>query len=190
MASWLCNHWEFVVEFFISLGVLAVLMKLVFIPLSRPKVRFYGFRIGRGYEAGQFFCWYISVMNERRNSCLRHFCQREDAIDCRAKVRFTTLEGVLVYNYAEWWNGSPVGKTLKPGELHDFPLVFVDTDGEVNLAGTPVKTGTSAIPLQSGIDVIAHVTVTSKRKVVASSKWLIGVKQSRWTPIHMERFEG
>jgi hypothetical protein len=189
MASWLCNHWEFVVEFFISLGVLAVLIKLVTIPLSRPRVRFYKYRIGGGYEGGQVFCWYIPVMNERRNNWLRFFCQREDAVDCRVKVRFTTPEDVLVYNYAEWWNGAPVGKTLEPGVLHEFPLAFVDTDGEVHLAGTPVKTGTSAIPLQSGSDVIAHVKVTSKRKVLASSKWRIKVKHSRWTPIHVERLQ-
>jgi len=163
-----------------------MLLKII---LSRPKVRFYDFRIGGGYKDGQYFCWYVRVMNERRDSWLRYLCQREDAVDCRVKVRFTTPEGVLVYNYAEWWNGSPVGKTLKPGVLHEFPLVFEGTDGEVHLAGTPVQTGTSPIALQAGSDVIAHANVTSKHKVLANSKWRIEVQHSTFTPIHVKRVQ-
>jgi len=192
MASWLCNHWEFVVEFFISLGVLAVLMKLVSIPLSRPKVIFCEARVGGGYEKDQTFCWYIPVMNERRNSWLRHFCQREDAVDCRIKVRFTTPAGKLIYNYAEWWRGSPISKTLKAGSFCEFPLAFVDSTGDVHLAGTPVSTASSGLPpyrLPFTIDVTASAEVLSKRSVVATSKWLISVNPGCFEPLNVKRVE-
>jgi len=164
---------------------------LLRIYLSKPKVVFCEARLGDGYEEGQSICWYIPVMNLRRDNWLRHFCQRESAIDCRVKVRFTKTNGDLIYNYALWWDGL-VGATLEVGLPCKFPLVFMDNGRNVYLAGTPVTTNISANPpyrLPFPIDVIAYAEVISKKSIKCKSKWLIAIKPATFTPVNVRRLE-
>ncbi len=148
-------------------------------------------KIGFGLDSD--FCWYIRVQNLRNDRWWGHIFKREAAVDCRVKVRFTKVDGKLIYNYALWWDDSPVGETLEVGSKpHEFPLVFEDAKREIHLAGTPITTASSANPpyrLAFPIDVLAYVELSSKKKLIAKSKWLIEVKHSQFTPINVKRLE-
>jgi len=159
---------------------------------KKPKVEFGEPYLGTGLDSD--FCWYIQVQNLKNNRWWSPiFKQREAAIDCRVKVRFTKVDGKLIYNYALWWDNSLIGETLEVGSKpHEFPLAFEDAKREIHLAGTPITTGSSPIPnyrLPFPIDVIAYVELSSKKKVIAKSKWLIEVKHSQFTPINVKRLE-
>lgn len=188
MAYWLYSNWPLLLEIIVPFGVLGMLLKLF---LSKPKITFVRAYLGGAYEENQSICWYIQLMNLRRDNALRHFVQREAATDCRIKVRFSLPNGELIYNYALWWDDSPVGKSLQPGSLHEFPLAFENNQGEIHLAGTPVATNSRVPPhrIPSPVDIVADVEILSKKKAIAKSKWLIEVKKSRWTPVNVRRLE-
>jgi len=95
VAHWLYSNWQFLVEIIAPLGVVGMLLKLW---LSKPKVVFCEARLSAGYEEGQSICWYILVINLRRDCWIRHFYQRENAVDCRVKIKFTSPDGKLTYN--------------------------------------------------------------------------------------------
>jgi len=190
MVIWLCNNWPLLLEILIPFGVAGMLLRIL---LSKPKVIFCKVRMGDGYGAGQQRCWYVPVMNLRRNNLLRHLRQREDAVDCRVKVKFTKLDNELIYNCALWWNSSPIGETLKAGSKPcEFPLAYEGLEGEIYLAGTPITTGSSPIPsyrIPFPIDVLALVELSSKKRVIAKSKWLLEIKHSRFTLVNVKRLE-
>ena len=190
MACWLYANWQLILEIIVPFGVAGMLLKIF---LSKPKVVFCEARIGSGYEESHSICWYVPIMNLRRDNWLRHFCQREAAVDCRVKVRFTKVDGELIYNYALWWNDSLIGETLEVNSKpREFPLAFEDNEREVYLAGTPITTASSPIPnyrIPFPIDVLAYVELSSKKKVIAKSKWLIEIKHSYFTPVNVKRLE-
>ncbi len=146
--------------------------------LAKPKLVFNEVRLGAGLDTDWIFGYYISLKSLRRDSWLRHFYRREDIVQCYIKVKFT-VEGQILYRYAEHWNDTPVGGTLHPdSNPHEFPLVYRNQRKDIALAGTPMATNAVLPPhrIPIGKEIIAHVKVFSKGKIITRSKWLIRQK--------------
>lgn len=203
VGDWISANWITLITIIGGIvGVFTMCRILLSIFFSKPKIVFGEAKSGifnKGelesaydYELESPCCWFIPVINLRRDSLLRHFCNREAAVDCHVEVEFTTISNELIYRHAKWWNDSSVGKTLEPDSRpHDFPLAFMDKEEEIHLAGTPITTG-SDMPfykIQPESDVTAHVEVFSKKKVIAKSRWRIFINPSPVTPINVKRLK-
>jgi len=139
--------------------------------LSKPKLIFGGVRLGAGKDENWIFGYYIPLLSLRRDSWLRHFYKREDIVECSVKVNFFTIQGQILYKYAEWQLN-----TLSPNSLpNEFPLIYISQRKEIALAGTPMETNATLPPYRVpiGEDIIADVKVFSINKPIKKSRWLI-----------------
>lgn len=163
------------------------MLKILF---SKPKVIFGGVNIVAAEEEGQLLAWCIPVINLRRYGLLGYFFKRNEAIECRVKVKFS-MGNKLLYNFAEHWADSPIGRNLPADSSHHYiPLISKNSRGDnASLVGTPISTNSNIPPykLPTSTQITADLEVISRKKVIARSRWLIDINLGSIDSIKVSR---
>ena len=155
----------------------------------KPKVIFGDSYIECKSRQREVIVWYIPVINLRRYGWPGYFWKRSEAIECRVRIEFI-MDSNLLYRFAEPWADLPIGKSIPADSFpNGFPIASADWDGNIYLPGTPISTNSPIppykIPKQSHI--IANIQVTSKKKIIAESKWSMDTNSDFCTPIILRR---
>lgn len=159
----------------------------------KPKIIFLEYYWTKGEDISTLYEYHIPVINSELKGWSRRNCNRDDAIACQIKVRFTIAD--KPFGEANWWSDRLiVGKTLKPDLNSEmFPLVILkrEQDGKpiISLAGTSKATSGCVPPdeIPFDTDIIADVLVISEGKRIAQSKWIIHITSNIIDPISIKR---
>ena len=160
----------------------------------KPKIVFGEPRVGAGdnnddYVDDSVISWYIPIINERLTDFRKYICRRDEAENCIVEVNFTIYG--KPFSNTTWWDNPRSLKTLSPDSKHnEVSIVSMTSDGEIHLAGTFTSTANlnippSIVPIKT--DIMADMSIKSREKVLAKSKWCIVLTSDHFSPVIIER---